>query len=118
MAVPRTTVSTRETATRHDAATTYTTVYYYRYYGYYAYFLLRLQYSLQLTLHAAVTTHITDTTQNKEQLPRRIPRGGGTPTWNRRGCSSGIFNLTPKGDHLGVAKAFCGPLKESDLGLA
>ena len=32
-------------------------------------------------------------------------RGGGTPIWNRRGCSSEILNLTPKGDHLGVAKA-------------
>ena len=28
---------------------------------------------------------------------------GGTPIWNRRGCSSEILNLTPKGDHLGVA---------------
>ena len=35
--------------------------------------------------------------------------GGGTPTWNRRGCSSEILNLTPKGDHLGVAQAFCDP---------
>ena len=33
--------------------------------------------------------------------------GGGTPIWNRRGCSSEILNLTPKGDHLGVAQAFC-----------
>ena len=32
----------------------------------------------------------------------KIP-GGGTPIWNRRGCSSEILNLTPKGDHLGVA---------------
>ena len=32
-----------------------------------------------------------------------VPRGGGTPIWNRRGCSSEILNLTPKGDHLGVA---------------
>ena len=31
------------------------------------------------------------------------PPGGGTPIWNRRGCSSEILNLTPKGDHLGVA---------------
>ena len=30
---------------------------------------------------------------------------GGTPIWNRRGCSSEILNLTPKGDHLGVADA-------------
>ena len=35
--------------------------------------------------------------------------GGGTLTWNRRGCSSEILNLTPKGDHLGVAQAFCDP---------
>ena len=45
----------------------------------------------------------------------RIPdklhtRGGeGTPIWNRRGCSSEILNLTPKGDSLGVAQAFCDP---------
>ena len=25
------------------------------------------------------------------------------------GCSSEILNLTPKGDHLGVAQAFCDP---------
>ena len=33
------------------------------------------------------------------------PGGGGgeNPIWNRRGCSSEILNLTPKGDHLGVA---------------
>ena len=35
--------------------------------------------------------------------------GGGTPIWNRRGCSSEILNLTSKGDHLGVAQAFCDP---------
>ena len=29
--------------------------------------------------------------------------GGGTPIWNRQGCSSEILNPTPKGDHLGVA---------------
>ena len=28
---------------------------------------------------------------------------GGTPTWSE------ILNLTPKGDHLGVAQAFCDP---------
>ena len=38
-----------------------------------------------------------------------VPGGGGTPIWNRRGCSSEILNLTPKGDHLGVAQAFCDP---------
>ena len=32
---------------------------------------------------------------------------GGTSIRNRRGCSSEILNLTPKGDHLGVAQAFC-----------
>ena len=34
---------------------------------------------------------------------------GGTPIRNRRGCSSESLNLTPKGDHLGVAQAFCDP---------
>ena len=34
---------------------------------------------------------------------------GETPIWNRRGCSSEILNLTPKGDHLGMAQAFCDP---------
>ena len=38
-------------------------------------------------------------------------RGGGGVTLirNRRGCSLEILNLTPKGDHLGVAQAFCDP---------
>ena len=35
--------------------------------------------------------------------------GGGTPIWSRRGCSSEILNLTPKGDRLGVPQAFCDP---------
>ena len=39
----------------------------------------------------------------------REPPGRGGPIWNRRGCSSEILNLTPKGDHLGVAQAFCDP---------
>ena len=31
-----------------------------------------------------------------------LPGGrGGTPIWNRRGCSSEILNLTPKGDQSG-----------------
>ena len=34
---------------------------------------------------------------------------GGTPIWNRRGCSSEILNLTPEGNHLGVAQALCDP---------
>ena len=29
--------------------------------------------------------------------------GGAAPIWNRWGCSLEILNLTPKGDHLGVA---------------
>ena len=52
---------------------------------------------------------ISDLTQHMND-----PGGGGggvegTPIWNRRGCSSEILNLTPKGDHLGVAQAFCDP---------
>ena len=40
------------------------------------------------------------------------PRAGGaTPIWNRRGCSSEILDLTPKGDQLGVAQAFCDPYR-------
>ena len=35
--------------------------------------------------------------------------GWGTPIWNRRGCSSEILNLTPNGDYLGMAQAFCDP---------
>ena len=42
-------------------------------------------------------------------LPRSLRIPEGTSIWNRRGCSSEIFNLTPKGDHLGVAQAFCDP---------
>ena len=30
-------------------------------------------------------------------------RGGRAPIWSRRGCSSEILNLTPKGKHLAVA---------------
>ena len=39
--------------------------------------------------------------------------GGGTPIWNRRGCSSEILNLTPKGDQSrrGLSKFW--PLKET-----
>ena len=37
------------------------------------------------------------------------PGRGGTPIWNRQGCSSEILNLTSKGDHLGVAQAYCDP---------
>ena len=35
--------------------------------------------------------------------------GGGTLIWNRQGHLSEILNLTPKGDHMGVAQAFCDP---------
>ena len=41
--------------------------------------------------------------------------GGGTPIWNRRGCSSEILNLTPKGDQSrrGLSKFW--PLKETAM---
>ena len=35
--------------------------------------------------------------------------GGGDSHMKQKGCSSEIWNLTPKGDHLGVAQAFCDP---------
>ena len=43
-----------------------------------------------------------------------LVRGGGGGvipygTDGDHGCSSEILNLTPKGDHLGVAQAFCDP---------
>ena len=37
----------------------------------------------------------------KQTLFGVTPRGGGTPMRNRRGCSSEILNLTPKGDQSG-----------------
>ena len=40
---------------------------------------------------------------SKGREPLGVLPGGGTPIWNRRGCSSEILNLTPKGDHLGEA---------------
>ena len=43
------------------------------------------------------------------QLNNEMTPGEKTPIWNRRGCLSEILNLTPKGDHLGVAQAFCDP---------
>ena len=52
--------------------------------------------------------HFTRGDDEGVQLIIFITRGG-TPIWNRRGCSSEILNLTPKGDHLGVAQAFCDP---------
>ena len=39
--------------------------------------------------------------------------GGGTPMRNRRGCSSGILNLTPKGDQSGRDLSKFWPLKET-----
>ena len=39
----------------------------------------------------------------------RLPPGRRNPIWNRRECTSGILKLTPKGDHLSVAQAFCDP---------
>ena len=42
-------------------------------------------------------------------MMRNSRGGGGNPIWNRRGFSSERLNLTPKGDHLGVAQAFCDP---------
>ena len=38
-----------------------------------------------------------------KEVPGCVPGRGGTPMWNRRGCLLEILNLTPKGDHLGVA---------------
>ena len=40
---------------------------------------------------------------------RESREGGGGG--NRRGCLSEILNLTPKGDHLGMAQAFCDPYR-------
>ena len=37
------------------------------------------------------------------------PRGELPYETDRRGCSSEILNLTPKGDHLGVAQTVCDP---------
>ena len=39
--------------------------------------------------------------------------GGGTPIWNRRGCSSEILNLTPWGDQSGHGLSKFWPLKET-----
>ena len=50
---------------------------------------------------------VTNKTLQAGELQSR--GGGGTPIWIRRGCSSEILNLTPKGDHLGVSQAFCDP---------
>jgi len=42
-------------------------------------------------------------------------RGGGTPMWSGRGCSSEILNLTPKRDQSGRGQSLCRPLKETSL---
>ena len=55
-----------------------------------------------------LTSHYYRTIENRQVSWVLLP-GRGTPIWNRRGCSSEILNLTPKGDHLGVAQAFCDP---------
>ena len=48
--------------------------------------------------------------QGKGNLRERMRADArGSPIWNRPGCSSEILNLTPKGDHLGVAQGFCDP---------
>ena len=44
--------------------------------------------------------------RNNMPKPPRGRGSGVTLKWNRRGCSSEILNLTPKGDHLGVVQAF------------
>ena len=38
-----------------------------------------------------------------------FPGGGGDSHMEQTGMLVGILNLTPKGDHLGVAQAFCDP---------
>ena len=35
--------------------------------------------------------------------------GGGAPIWNIRDARREMLNSTPKGEHLGVAQAFCDP---------
>ena len=51
--------------------------------------------------------HLYDTKSRDKEVEAlscyKNPRRG-TPIWNRRGCSSEILNLTPKGNHLGVAQ--------------
>ena len=40
---------------------------------------------------------------------REVARGGGDSHMKQTGCSLDILNSTPKGDHWGVAQAFCDP---------
>ena len=43
-----------------------------------------------------------------------LPRGGGgNSIWNRRGCSSEVLNLTPKGDQTGRGLSKLWPLEET-----
>ena len=42
-----------------------------------------------------------------------VQPGGVTPIWHRRGCSSEILNLTPKGDQSGRGLSKFWPLKET-----
>ena len=49
----------------------------------------------------------------KSELEERWPPGGGTPIWNRRGCSSEIFNLPRKGDQSGRGLSKFWPLEET-----
>ena len=44
-----------------------------------------------------------------EILGGSVPPGGGDFHMKQTGMLVGILNLTPKGDHLGVAQAFCDP---------
>ena len=63
---------------------------------------------------AASSPKTGSSTANNESKAAGLPifslqQLGGTSIWNRRGCSSEILNLIPKGDHLGVAQGFCDP---------
>ena len=53
--------------------------------------------------YSPLTHHITP--YNEGHNP------GGGALWNRYGWLSEVLNLSPKGDHLGVAQAFCDPLR-------
>ena len=54
-------------------------------------------------------THMKDMSKTLISAEIEKVSRGGTPIWNGRVCSSEILNLTPKGDHLGVAQAFWDP---------
>ena len=42
-------------------------------------------------------------------VPRGAIKPGGDSHMKQTGMLVGILNLTPKGDHLGMAQAFCDP---------